>query len=131
MNDLGAGRVLAGQEIKLPSYKATYNVEAADHLDQVGRLFGYGDAKGLLKVNDISDASKFDGGKALNLPDWHFYYARITDTLDYLDELFNLPKGSVTCVGRVFHAISRMPYPNETIAVPSQAFAKTLEKHRR
>ncbi len=129
MNDLSIGRAMYGQEIKLPSYEATYNVEASDDLDQIGRLFGYNDSKGLLKVNGFSNA-EFDGSKALNLPDWHFCYARETDTLGYLDELFDLPKGSVTIVGRVFHANKRIPYPSETIAVPSRSFANTLEKHR-
>jgi hypothetical protein len=130
INNLDKERVGSGQKIKLLCYAASYKIEAGDNLDQIGRLFGYKDAKGLLKVNGISDVAKFDYGVALNLPDWYFFYARKTDTLDGLDSLFDLPKGSSTMVGKVFHPNNKLPYLNEIIAIPNKRFAKTLKKRR-
>lgn len=131
LNRLKASSVLRpATRINLPYYVATYYAEPWDTLDWVGRTFGYFDAKGLAEANGLKDVADLDGGAGIRLPDWHFYCALENDTLDDFDAMFGLPKGSSITVGRAFHPDPRIPYPGETVAVPTPLFAEGLERKR-
>lgn len=122
----GSARPRAGMHIDLPTYLAEYFPEPWDTLDQVGEMFGYGDAAGLAAANGLRSADEFAGATAIRLPDWHFYYAQAGDTLARFDSMFGLPAGSSIAVGRVFHPDPDLPFPGETVAVPSARFAEKL-----
>ncbi len=123
-----ASRLKPGMEIVLPCYAATYRMEQWDSFDEVGKRFGYRDAEGLAEANGLTGPEALDCGADIRLPGWRFFYAREGDTLEDIDALFGLPKGSTITVGRVYHPDPRLPYPGETIAVPSPGFAGTLKK---
>lgn len=117
--------------INLPCYLATYHTEPWDTLDWVGKTFRYRDAKGLAQANGLKDVADLDGGAGIRLPDWHFYYAQENDTLEEFDAIFGLPRGSSITVGQAFHPDPRLPYPGETVAVPTPFFANRFKKERR
>lgn len=120
-----------GMRINLPCYVAAYQLEPWDTLDWVGETFGYRDAKGLAEVNGLKDVTDLDGGTEIKLPDWRFYYAQENDTLEKIDTMLGLPKGSSITVGRVFHPDPRLPYAGETVAVPTPLFAERMKKGRK
>jgi hypothetical protein len=105
----------------LPCYAATYRLESWDDLDWVGKAFGYRDAQGLARVNGVEFLT---GAEEIKLPDWYYLYAGENVTLDDIDDLFGLPKGSSVTVGRVFHPEPRLPFVGETVAVPTARFVK-------
>lgn len=115
-----------GMRINLPCYVASYQLEPWDNFDWVGKTFGYRDARGLAEVNGLRDMAHLDGGMAIKLPDWNFYYAQENDTLEKFDNMLGLPKGSSMTVGRVFHPDPRLPYAGETVAAPTPFFADKL-----
>jgi hypothetical protein len=121
----------AGIRIMLPCYEATYRMEQWDTFNEIGKNFGYYDAKGLAVANGLLDPEHLDSGTDLKLPDWRFFYAREHDTLEAIDNLFGLPKGSTITVGRVYHPDPRLPYAGETVAVPTTLFSDRLRKGQR
>jgi LysM repeat protein len=120
-----------GIRIMLPCYEATYRMEQWDTFNEIGKNFGYYDAKGLAEANGLLDPEHLDSGTDLKLPDWRFFYAREHDTLEAIDNLFGLPKGSTITVGRVYHPDPRLPYAGETVAVPTTLFSDRLRKGQR
>jgi hypothetical protein len=119
-----------GMQILLPCYTAMYNMEQWDNLDWLGKAFGYKDAKGLAEVNGFKDMKQLSRAPALMLPGWKFFFAREKDTLEKIDSMFDLKKGSSITVGRVFHPDSRIPYPGETIAVPIDKSTRKLRRKK-
>jgi len=126
-NRLRATQLKEGLRVILPCYTATYRLESWDTLDWVGKAFGYKDAKGLAEANGVSALT---GAEEIQLPDWFYIYARENVTLDDIDKLFDLPRGSSTTVGRAFHPDPRLPFVGEIVAVPTARFAKMLNKKR-
>lgn len=113
-------QLIPGTQITLPVYEGTYRLEAWDTLDRVARSFGYASGDALAELNGIEDPLTIDARRDLRLPGWFFCYARERDILPAIDAMFSLPAGSTVTVGRVFHPDPRVPYPGETIAVPSR-----------
>jgi hypothetical protein len=120
-----------GMQIVLPCYAATYRMEQWDNFDWVGKTFGYRDARGLAEVNGLQDVASLDSRIDIKLPDWRFFYAPEKATLEDIDAMFDLPKGSTITVGRVYHPDPRLPYTGETIAVPTTRFANTIKKQKK
>jgi LysM repeat protein len=120
---LGANRLAdpsalePGTPIRLPCYAATYRMEDGDTFEWLARAFGYADVKELARLNGVRDLAAL-GGKNIKLPGWYFFYARRDESLQALDEQFELERGSARTVGRVFHADPDLPYEGETIALP-------------
>lgn len=126
-----ASELKSGMRIVLPCYAGTYRMEQWDTFDWVGKTFGYRNAKGLAEVNGFRDAASLDGGMNIKLPDWRFFYAREKDSLETIDAMFGLPKGSTITVGRAYHPDPRLPYTGETVAVPTPRFADSLKRRKR
>lgn len=120
-----------GLSILLPCFAATYRMEQWDSFDWVGKSFGYRDAAGLAEVNGFRDVTSLDSGMNIKLPDWRFFYARENDTLESIDTVFGLPRGSTIVVGRAYHPDPRLPYAGETVAVPTPRFAERTKKRQR
>ncbi len=127
----GLSELIPGTKITLPCYAASYRMEHWDTFDWIGKAFGYQDARGLAKIMRLKSPLYLDTGKDIELPDWHFFYARENDTLEQIDSLFGLPQGSSIAVGRVYHPDPRLPYTGETIAIPTASFAIKLKKMRK
>lgn len=125
-----ANQLRAGMRIQLPFYSANYHMEPWDNFDWIGKAFGYQNAAGLARANGFLHAADLDGGLDIRLPGWSFFYAREGDTLDLIDKLFGLPKGSTITVGKAYHPYKNVPYRGETIAVPTAAFAKQIRKKK-
>jgi len=117
-----------GMRINIPCYVAAYQLEPWDTLDWVAETFGYRDAKGLAEVNGLKHVADLDGGTAIKLPDWRFFYAQEHDTLEKFDTMLGLPKGSSITVGRVFHPDPGVPFAGETVATPTLLFAEKMKK---
>jgi len=120
-----------GMQIALPCFAATYRMEQWDDFDWLGEAFKYRDAKGLAAANGLRDVASLDGGVDIKLPDWRFFYAGEGDTLEGIDALLGLPKGSTITVGRVYHPEPRLPFPGETVAVPTARFGGMLSRRRK
>lgn len=118
----------AGMHISLPCYAATYRMEPGDTFEWLAEAFGYPDVKELAKLNGLGDPSQLNGGMDIQLPGWHFFYARRGDTLEQIDEMFDLPLGCSRTVGRVHHPDPRLPYESESIAVPTEGFVEAYIK---
>lgn len=116
----------AGMRLLLPGYWARYRMEQWDDFDRLGRAFGYGDGAGLAAANGLRGAEQLDGGTELALPDWTFFTAPPATSLDEIDALFDLPRGSTVTVGRVHHPDARIPYAGEMIAVPKPPLAHRI-----
>lgn len=118
VNHLVTGdRIEANSRVILPCWAATYRLEPWDTLEWLARRFRY--SVGALAEANHTDPRKIaSGGIDIKLPGWHFFFARESDTLDSLDTMFQLPKGSVITVGRCYHAWERLPFVGEVIAVP-------------
>jgi hypothetical protein len=119
-----------GMGISLPCYAATYRMEAGDTFEWLAEAFGYEGVEELAKLNGVRDLAAWDGSTDIVLPGWYFFYARPDESLERLDGMFQLPRGSARTVGRVHHADPRLPYEGETIAVPSARIAEVLEQRR-
>jgi hypothetical protein len=126
-----ASELKPGMRIILPCYTATYRMEQWDDFDWVGKTFGYQNAEGLAKVNGLRDVASLNSGLDIKLPDWRFFYAGEKDTLEGIDTMFGLPKGTTITLGRVYHPDPRLPYAGETIAVPTVRFAELVKKRRK
>jgi hypothetical protein len=124
-----ASALTPGTRIKLPCFAAMYWLEPGDTLEWLAEAFGYSGIKELAELGKL-DLDQFDGGEAVLLPGWHFFYARPDDSLDRIDKMFEVPRGSSRTVGRVHHPDPRLPYESETIAVPTKKFVKTRPKRR-
>ena len=120
-----AAGLKAGMRVILPSWGASYGLEAWDRWDDIAAAFGYGNAKGLAKALGVKDLGAVQN---VVLPDWSFFVARESDSLVAIDAMFGLPKGSARIVGRVHHPDADRPYAGETIAVPVPGLAGTMAK---
>ena len=118
----------AGVRIDLPCYAATYRIEQGDSFEWLADAFGYLGVEELAKLNGVGNPSYLDAGRDVQLPGWHFLYARPGDSLERIDEMFGLPLGSSRLVGRVHHPDARLPYASETIAIPTTDFLRSRPK---
>lgn len=118
--DVAAG-LKSGQRVILPCWRATYHLEPWDDWDHVAAAFGYRDARGLARSLGLKSMDSLD---VVVLPGWNYFFARAGDTLDAIDRMFGLPKGSTRTVGRVHHPDANRPYAGETLAVPTPAMAR-------
>jgi|LGVE01.1.fsa_nt_gb hypothetical protein len=100
-------------------------MEPGDTPEWLAKAFAYPGMEELAKLNGLIDPSKLHSGMKIWLPGWYFFYARRGDTLEHIDELFGLPKGSSRTVGKVHHPDPSRFHECETIAVPSKMFVKT------
>lgn len=114
----------AGMRISLPCYAATYRMEPGDTFEWLAEAFDFASVEELAKFNGFGDPSFPDGCKDIELPGWHFFYARRGDSLEHIDSMFGLSLGSSRTVGRVHHPYPGLPYESETVAVPTVGFVK-------
>lgn len=115
----------AGVRIDLPCHAASYRIEQGDSFEWLADAFAYSGIEELAKLNGVGHPSHLDAGRDVQLPGWHFFYARPGESLERIDEMFALPLGWSRPVGRVHHPDSRLPYASETIAVPSEGFVQS------
>ena len=119
VNHLARGdRIEPGSRVILPCWAAIYRLEPWDTLDGLAKSFRFKTVEALAEANRADPQKMASVAMDIKLPGWHFVYAREGDTLDSLDKLFQLPKGSVITVGRCYHAWDRLPFVGEVIAVP-------------
>jgi hypothetical protein len=119
-----------GMQILLPCYSAIYNMEQWDNLDWLGETFGYKDAQGLAEANGFKEMEQLSRAPAIRLPGWMFFFARENDTLEKIDSMFDLPRGSSITVGKVYHPDDRIPFPGETVAVPIDLAARKQRRRK-
>jgi len=111
-------KIESGCRVILPCWAAVYRLEPLDTLEWLAKSFGFKSAEALAKVNETDLQTITSISMDIKLPGWHFFYAREGDTLDSLDRMFQLPKGSVIMVGRCYHVWDRLPFVGEVVAVP-------------
>ena len=111
-------RLTAGMELSLPCFAASYRAQSNDDLSWLVKTFGYADIEELAKVNGMPEPSKLYS-RDIILPGWHFLYARRGDSLESIEKMFELPPGSARIVGLTHHPNPKIPYPSETIAIPT------------
>ncbi len=111
-----------GMHIMLPCYKASYCLQEGETLEEVAAAFAYQGLEELLWMLGTESRAQLETGR-FQLPGWRFIYARQEDTLDSLEERFNLPNQAARFVGRLHHPDPRRPYLNEIVAIPTPEFA--------
>jgi hypothetical protein len=120
-----SGSLKTGMKIRLPCYAASYQMERGDTFEWLIKAFAYLNIEELSRLNQLKNLAEWDGQKSIQLPGWHFFYARKSDTLKQIDTMFNLQAGSSRTLGRVHHPDPRLPFESEIVAVPTEEFTKT------
>lgn len=120
-----ASLLVPGVQISLPCFEAAYCLEEGDTLDWLAQAFDYPDIGRLAAMNGVGQFDRPDPGLRVQLPGWHFFYARADDWLDRLDRIFGVPIGASRTVGRAYHPDPRLPFDAETIAIPAKSFLHT------
>jgi hypothetical protein len=117
LNQLGdASALQPGMRISLPCYHGALRPDPWDTPEKVAKRFHL-DSKTLAKYNGLSDLADYDGSLDLQLPGWHFFHARPTDTLQKLNKAFKLPSGTCVPAGRVYRPHPDLLYAGEVVGV--------------
>ena len=111
-------RIEPGSRVILPCWQASYRLESWDTVEWLAKSFRFKSVDALAEANHVDPQKMESVAMDITLPGWHFFYSREGDTLDSLDKMFQLPRGSVITVGRCYHAWDRLPFAGEVIAVP-------------
>jgi hypothetical protein len=115
----GAEALKPGVAVRVPCFAGALCPEGRESLQDIVERFRFKDQKALAKANGLGKLAQYDGSVDLQLPGWHFFYARPQDTLEAFDRLFDLSPGSCVPVGRVFRPYPGMLYDGEVVGVPS------------
>jgi hypothetical protein len=113
-----ASELYDGMRISLPCYAGALRLEHWDSPRVVAEHFRFSDHDALAKANGLSSLADYDGSLDLQLPGWHFFHARPSDTLQMLDRLFNLPPGTCVAADRVFRPHAGLLFSGEVVGVP-------------
>jgi hypothetical protein len=115
-----AAELKPGLRISLPCYAGALRLDPWDTPEKVAERFRFEDRKALAKANGLGDLAEYDGTLDLQLPSWHFFHARASDTLQRLDQTFNLPAGACVAAGRAFRPHRGLLYAGEVVGVPDR-----------